>query len=106
MYNHSQVMEKLLGISGDYWRQYLSPMEHPDPTVSPTPSVQSVQSSPALLSPATPELRPGENLAPFMLANIVWYGFSMGLSCASCTIIVQSKQARPTFIPIYKHSML
>ena len=60
VYFHSQVMEKLLGISFDYWRQYLSPMEHPDPTVSPTSSVQSVQSSPALLSPATPELRPGE----------------------------------------------
>ena len=67
-------MEKLLGISGDYWRQYLSPMEHPDPTVSPTPSVRSVQSSPTLLSPATPELRPGENLAPPTPANLefVW----------------------------------
>ena len=50
-----------IGIAGDYWRQYLSPMEHPDPTVSPTPSVQSIQSSPALLSPVTPELRPGEH---------------------------------------------
>ena len=60
--HQTKVMEKLIGISADYWRQYLSPMENPDPTVSPTPSVQSIQSSPAILSPATPELRPGERL--------------------------------------------
>ena len=71
-------MEKLLGIAGDYWRQYLSPMEHPDPTVSPTPSVQSVRSSPALLSPATPELRPGENILVFLFSTEVYH-----CTCAS-----------------------
>ena len=72
IYFHSQVMEKLLGTSGDYWRQYLSPMEHPDPTVSPTPSVHSVQSSPALLSPATPELRPSTRaFSPFTSQIVV-----------------------------------
>ena len=70
-----QVIEKLLGIAGDYWRQYLSPMEHPDPTVSPTPSVQSIQSSPALLSPATPELRPGE-LKVCVFAVAPWFSIA------------------------------
>ena len=52
-----KVMQRLLGISADYWRQYLSPADNPEPPVSPSPSVQS--SPGALNSPATPELRPG-----------------------------------------------
>ncbi len=53
-----KVMARLLGISGDYWRQYMSDMDNPEPSgSSPTPSVIS---SPGLRSPATPELRPSE----------------------------------------------
>ena len=48
------VMMKLLGISSDYWKQYMSECENP--VTSPTPSVRS---SPGMRSPATPELRPG-----------------------------------------------
>ncbi|XP_064402020.1 uncharacterized protein LOC135347852 isoform X3 [Halichondria panicea] len=51
-----KVMQRLLTISPDYWRQYLSPVDNPEPPVSPT---LSAQSSPGVLnSPATPELRP------------------------------------------------
>ena len=52
-----KVMQRLLSISSDYWRQYLSPADNLEVPVSPTPSVQS--SPGALNSPATPELRPG-----------------------------------------------
>ena len=69
--HQTKVMDKLLGISSDYWRQYLSPMENPNPNVSPTPSVQSIQSSPALLSPATPELRPGKRIRQLVLSCTV-----------------------------------
>ena len=55
-----KVMERLLGITGDYWRQYLSPMDNPEPPTSPTPSVQS--SPGMMMSPATPEMRPGETV--------------------------------------------
>ena len=52
------VMMRLLGISADYWKQYMSESDNPEPPVtSPTPSVRS---SPGLRSPATPELRPGQ----------------------------------------------
>jgi len=47
-------MQRLLGISCDYWRQYLSPVDNPEPQSS-TPSSPS---SPGAGSPTTPELRP------------------------------------------------
>ena len=46
-----QVVQRLMSISSDYWRQYLSPMENPDP-MSPT------LASPGAMSPASPEVRP------------------------------------------------
>ncbi|KAL5497620.1 hypothetical protein EMCRGX_G014128 [Ephydatia muelleri] len=49
-----KVVQRLMGISGDYWKQYLSPVDNPDPQ-SPAPSVQS---SPGMASPSTPEQRP------------------------------------------------
>ena len=52
-----QVVLRLLNISPDYWRQYLSPMENPEPMTS--PNIGSAQSSPGFTSPATPEQRPG-----------------------------------------------
>ena len=52
-----QVVLRLLKISPDYWRQYLSPMENPEPMTS--PNIGSAQSSPGFTSPATPEQRPG-----------------------------------------------
>ena len=52
-----KVMLKLLGIPGDYWRQYMSETDNPEPPVSPTPSTSN---SPSFKSPATPELRPGQ----------------------------------------------
>eukprot|EP00731_Ephydatia_muelleri_P009343 Em0004g1681a len=48
------VVQRLMGISADYWKQYLSPVDNPDPQ-SPAPSVQS---SPGMASPSTPEQRP------------------------------------------------
>ena len=63
-----KVMQRLLTISPDYWRQYLSPVDNPEPPVSPTLSVQS--SPGALNSPATPKLRPGE-----------WVGVCEGVGC-------------------------
>ena len=66
-----KVMERLLGITGDYWRQYLSPMDNPEPPTSPTPSVQS--SPGMMMSPATPEMRPGETVVyTDSLANEVY----------------------------------
>ncbi len=51
------VLMKLLGIASEYWKQYMSESDNPEPSAtSPTPSVLS---SPGLRSPATPELRPG-----------------------------------------------
>ena len=54
-------MERLLNISSDYWRQYLSPEDNPDPQ-SPTPShaPSSPTTPPTLRSPSTPELMPGK----------------------------------------------
>ena len=49
---------RLLNISPDYWRQYLSPMENPEPVTS--PNVGSAHSSPGFNSPSTPEQRPGQ----------------------------------------------
>lgn len=49
-----KVVQRLMGISGDYWKQYLSPVDNPDPQ-SPAPSAQS---SPVMASPSTPEQRP------------------------------------------------
>ena len=52
------VMMKLLGIAAEYWKQYMSESDNPEPSAtSPTPSVVS---SPGFHSPATPELRPGQ----------------------------------------------
>ena len=53
---NEQVMQRLMGISGDYWRQYLSPVDNPEPQ-SPAPSGQS---SPGMASPSTPEQRPSK----------------------------------------------
>lgn len=51
------VMMKLLGIPSEYWKQYMSEEDNPEPSAtSPTPSGVA---SPGFKSPATPELRPG-----------------------------------------------
>ena len=52
-----QVLQRLMGISGDYWRQYLSSVDNPDPQ-SPAPSAHS---SPGMGSPSTPEQRPSKH---------------------------------------------
>ena len=55
-----QVIERFLKISEDYWRQYLSPDDNPDPC-SPRKWEQPVSatSTPMISSPSTPELMPG-----------------------------------------------
>lgn len=55
-----KVMMRLLGISGDYWRQYMSEKDHPEPPSSPSPSSVLSPSPGPFRSPATPELRPGQ----------------------------------------------
>lgn len=53
-----KVMMRLLGISEDYWRQYMSEKEHPEPYSSPSPTSLPPTPGP-FRSPDTPELRPG-----------------------------------------------
>lgn len=59
IHKQKAIMERLLNISPDYWRQYLSPDENPDPqspTTNQLPS--SATSTPVITSPSTPELMP------------------------------------------------
>jgi Rac GTPase-activating protein 1 len=53
-----KVVQRLLNITPDYWRQYLSPMENPEPVMA-SPNLGSTRTSPAgFTSPSTPEQRP------------------------------------------------
>ena len=85
-------------------------MEHPDPTVSPTLSVQSIQSSPALLSPATPELRPGEqfNNIPVPGSPNNWkQGLEWGYFLLSYKYIIisySSRESIPWVLPVKSSS--
>ena len=60
-------MMSLLGISPDYWKQYMSEWDNPDPATLATSPTPSVRSSPGFRSPATPELRPGGEFLLLML---------------------------------------
>ena len=72
------VMMKLLNISADYWKQYMTECENPEPAggvvCSPTPSALS---SPGFRSPATPELRPGMYVCMYVCTYICTYVIRM-----------------------------
>ena len=100
------VLMKLLGISSDYWKQYMSESDNPEPStaVSPTPSVRS---SPGLRSPATPELRPGQHNAWEMLGKCLYISIAIKdqISFQKFPFSFSSRKPISWFLPVAKEDL-